>query len=274
MSKPTVIIQARMGSTRLPGKAMLDLAGKPALWHVIERVKRAKVHQQIVVATTTARDDTQISVLALACGVNVFRWAGDPNDVLGRYALATMEWDADPIIRITGDCPVIDPVIIDAVVSHAANTSSDYGYASEAYPDGLDVEVFTREALMLAHKCATSASDREHVTPFIKRQCRELGSRFGTMRSVFVGPGSASTLADLSKFRWTLDEPEDYDLLKRIFDALYPVNPAFATPEILELLRRCPEWCEINGHIPRNDGYQRSVERERVEAIMKDVIRS
>ena len=240
------IVQARMGSTRLPGKVLLPLEDHPVLWHVIDRVRRATTLNAVAVATTTESADDAVAELCASLSVDCFR--GSTDDVLDRYVGAAELLAADVVVRITADCPVIDPEVVDSVVSgfHAGQYDL-YSLAGE-YPNGLDCAVFRRSALETAWREATLRSDREHVGPYIRRNPH----RFSIGRhELFDG---------LGHMRWTLDEPRDYDLLRAIYARLYvPGNPPFLTADILRLFEREPALMDINAGIVRNEGYLRSL---------------
>jgi spore coat polysaccharide biosynthesis protein SpsF len=244
-----------MGSTRLPGKVILDLCDKPVLWHVINRARQASIPDFVMVATTTNPEDDVIEKMCGEWNVPVFR--GDVNDVLGRFCnavifLERISGPIDYIVRITADCPLIDPQVIDTVVAKIQYERYDYGANVDppTFPDGLDVEVISRKALFYAHEHATLTSDREHVTPYLRR---DLSVRKITIRHT----------ADISFYRWTLDKPEDYEFIKCVYQLLYRPPKIFLLTEILNLLAQKPELVEINSHITRNEGYHKSLSRDR-----------
>lgn len=249
------VIQARMGSKRLPGKVLLDLKGKPDLWHVVNRVSRAKNIDKIVVATTTLQEDLLIEDLCRKEHINVFR--GSVDNVLDRFyrtisAFVEQGDNIEFIVRITADCPLIDPRIIDAVIDRMKEGNYDYvsNVIPPTYPDGLDVEVFTFRALKEAQEHARLPSEREHVTPYI-------------INNQSLNKSNISYTSDLSSLRWTLDEPEDYELIRQIFDHLYETNPHFTMTDILHLLNSHPELQEINNKFQRNEGYRLSLENDK-----------
>ena len=163
---PSAIVQARMGSTRLPGKVMFSLAGKPVLWHVLDRISAAKTIKNIIIATTTLAEDDLIEEKGKEWGYHVFR--GSANNVLNRYVSAAKEYNANPIVRITADCPLIDPEIIDEVLTHYLSGGYDmYGLSGE-FPDGLDVTVFSLSALEKSDREAKLQSEREHIGQYIE----------------------------------------------------------------------------------------------------------
>lgn len=243
------IIQARMSSSRLPGKVLFPLADKPVIEHVVLRLKHANTLNQIVVATSTEDDDDPIEHWAKSCEVHCFR--GSLNDVLDRYYRAACLYEADAVVRITADCPMIDPIIVDEVVDGFKLGGFDAFGLSGEFPDGLDCQVFSFSALKKASEEATLPSEREHVGPFIEKTHPEL-----------FNLGGLEKFSNLSHLRWTLDEERDYELLKQIFDELYVPGRIFFTDDVLSLLDRRPELVKINSHITRNEGYLKSLEQE------------
>jgi spore coat polysaccharide biosynthesis protein SpsF len=246
------IIQARIGSTRLPKKVLLDLKGKTVLEHVVERVKKSNKINELIVATTINIEDLEIVKLCSNKGIRVF--CGSEDDVLDRFYQITKLMNPKHIVRITADCPLIDPDIINKTIDLHLLKNSDYtcNTLKETFPDGLDVEIFTYEALQKAWKEAKLTSEREHVTSYIRNH-----------REIFKISG-LENIQNLSKKRWTLDEYDDYKFLKIIFESVYAVNSDFRMDDILEYLRRNPDVEEINNHIIRNEGYLKSI-REDIE---------
>jgi len=251
------VIQARMGSTRLPGKVMKDLTGMPVLWHVITRVKFASLLDHIVVATTTLSEDDRIEQACRQWGIRCFR--GEEEDVLSRYYNAVdsleqaLEIRSDYVVRVTADCPLIDPMIINKLVLCAQEGQYDYVSNTDppTFPDGLDVEVMTKDALESAYKNARLLSDREHVTPFIRQN------------SIFRKYNFKNSI-DLSHMRWTLDTPEDYTFIKRIYNTLYREKTIISMDQVLQLLRQHPELLSLNDNSQRNEGYVKSLQEDRV----------
>lgn len=234
-----VIIQARMGSTRLSGKVMKDLFGKTVLEHVIERVKQSKIIDEIIIATTENSRDDVIKMEALRCGVKVFR--GSEDDVLSRYYYAAKENNLDVVVRITSDCPLIDPLIIDKVMDFYLNSNYDLvtnagiNLSERTYPRGLDVEVFSFEVLEKTYKNADKLYQKEHVTPYI----------YETSTMIYYYKNKK----DDSKHRWTLDTEEDFILIKEIYKELYKGKHDFYLKEILSLFQSRPQLFNINSHI-------------------------
>ena len=233
------VIQARMTSTRLPGKVLMPAAGRPMLAHEIDRVRRANSVERICIATTTNADDDPVVALAEAEGVAVFR--GSEPDVLGRFVGAAESVGAEIAVRLTGDCPLTDPALIDSVVALFRDSDPKVDYATNSFPRtwpiGLDVEVASMTALRLANKEATDSYDREHVMPFLYRQ----PERFGI--------ASYTSPVNLGANRWTLDERSDYELLVRIIEALVPENPGFGWQDVIALLDAHPEWRTLNAGV-------------------------
>lgn len=228
------ILQARMSSTRLPGKVLKPILGKPMLVHQIDRIKRSTLIDEIIVATSDHSSDDEIESLCKSLEIKCIR--GSLHDVLARYYQASLAYPSEHIVRVTGDCPIIDPDIIDKVI--ALHTSSNADYTSNCthptFPDGLDTEVFTFSALEAAYLNASSSEEREHVTPYLyaeksKNTCKELCHS-----------------SNLSHLRWTVDQPEDFILIELIYNALYPDNPNFTFTEVLALIEEKPELTQIN----------------------------
>ncbi|HEX8580032.1 MAG TPA: glycosyltransferase family protein [Allosphingosinicella sp.] len=242
------ILQARTSSTRLPGKVMKPLAGAPMIARQIERLQRVRGIHRLVLATTDRPGDEAVAEVAVAAGIDSYR--GSLNDVLDRFYRAAEPFEPSHVVRLTGDCPVADWSVIDGCIEFAL--AGGYDYASNTltptWPDGLDVEVVTYEALRTAWQEATTRVEREHVMPFITRR----PDRFRL--------GSFENGVDLSPMRWTVDEPADYQFISRIYDALYPANPAFTTADILALLGRQPDLMSLNAGFERNEGLRRAEE--------------
>jgi glutamate-1-semialdehyde 2,1-aminomutase/spore coat polysaccharide biosynthesis protein SpsF len=239
------IIQARMSSTRLPGKSLAAIEGRPMLWHVIEGVKRAKLVDRVVVATSTNGADDAIEKLCRDDGVACYR--GSEDDVLDRYYVAAREEKAGVIVRITADCPLIDAEVIDRVVRRFQLGDVDYASNTivQSYPDGLDVEVFSFAALEKAWREARRTSEREHVTPYMRTE---------KFHSATVESDSAHAYR---RCRWTVDEPNDLEFVASIYRAMRGRD--FGMNEIFELLEKDPELEKKNAVIISNHGYYRSL---------------
>lgn len=241
------ILQARMSSTRLPNKVLMPILGRPMLALQLERLKRCKSFSDLVVATSTEAADAPLAEMCAREGVACFR--GDLNDVLDRFVAAARPYSPDIVVRLTGDCPLADPSLIDEIVTAFAASELDYLSNCEpaTYPDGLDVEVLRFSSLETAWREAVLPSHREHVTPFVRRQPQ----RFKV--------GNKEAGQDRSGMRWTVDEPQDFEFVSKVYERLYPANPAFTTADVFELLAREPELAGINGRFERNEGSKKSL---------------
>lgn len=238
MSGRTVaIIQARMTSTRLPGKVLVDLAGAPVIDHVVERVRAAELIDEVAVATSIDASDDALAEHLEAVGVTMVR--GSLDDVLGRYHGAAAALDAETIVRITGDCPLIDSAVIDTVVS-GFRRAPEVDYCSNTlrrtYPLGMDTEVFSRAALERAHREARSDVAREHVTPYLY-QHPDLFS----LRSV-----EAPAWAHRPELRLTLDDPRDLEMIRRLMGE---ARRGADLHELLAALDRNPDIAEMNANV-------------------------
>lgn len=236
------VIQARMGSTRLPGKVLKHLKGRTVLEHVIARVRAAPRIDEVVVATTTSPADDPLMALADAVGVRWLR--GSESDVLSRYYQAAQAAGADVIVRITSDCPLLDPEVLNGMVERflsyqEAEPPVDYlsNTLTRTYPRGLDVEVFTWAALVSAHREADKPYEREHVTPYLYQH----PERFRLAEALGE--------QDLSQHRWTLDTPEDWALIERIYAALATEDAIFPTRAVLDFLQANPALMALNAHV-------------------------
>jgi spore coat polysaccharide biosynthesis protein SpsF len=234
-----IIAQARMTSTRLPGKVMKIVCGKPLLEHFINRLKRVKSADQIVIATTINDIDNQIVDLCKKLDISYYR--GSEEDVLGRYYEAAVEYGGDVIIRITSDCPVIDPDVVDYLIDFYMKNLKKYDYVTNTlkrtYPRGMDTEIVSFKALKEAHFNAYDPFDREHVTLFIRNrptQYRRHNIKYSS---------------DLSRYRLTVDTSEDMELIRRIFESLYVENPEFSMKDILSKMAANPDWIKINSYV-------------------------
>lgn len=246
MNNIVAIIQARMASTRLPGKILADLAGKPLLYHVVSRTKQAGTLNRVVVATTDKPSDNETGKCCDKIGVDCFR--GSEDDVLDRFYQAGRFFKADVIVRVTADCPLLDPGVIDHVVDVFKKGKYDYvaNVIEPTYPDGLDTEVFSFAALERARNKAALKSEREHVTPFIRKSSNSF--RLANVKNA----------VDLSAMRWTVDEPADLDFVRCVY-AFFGSNHLFGMADIVALLHAHPELQTINAAFERNEGYQRSL---------------
>lgn len=240
------ILQARMSSSRLPGKVLLPILGEPMLVRHLERLSRCRRLDHLVVATTTDISDDALAAVCEGRSVACFR--GSLSDVLDRFVRAARPYRPDVVVRLTGDCPLADPVLIDEVIDFFE--TGGYDYASNCvpatFPDGLDVEVMRFTALEEAAFEALLPSHREHVTPFLRAHPERY--RLGNV----AGP------VDRSHLRWTVDEPEDFEFVRCVYERLYLEKPDFTTQDILELLDREPALQAVNSKFERNEGARKS----------------
>lgn len=238
-----MILQARMNSERLPGKVLTQLLGRPLLEYQIDRVERVKFPHELMLATTLNSADDPLAEFCEKKGVACYR--GSESDVLGRYAEAAVICSAEAIVRLTGDCPLIDPDVIDRVVGRFLENADKVDYVSNVlkrtFPRGLDCEIFSAAALTRAHETAALPSEREHVTLFMIRH-PELFRLMGVEND-----------ADESRHRWTVDTSEDFELVRRILTELLPVQPRFGMKDILKLVAAHPDW-EIVNRLVRQKG--------------------
>ena len=253
----TAIIQARMGSRRLPGKVLKDICGYPMLWHVVNRVRHAKKLDQVMVATSQNVSDEPVLSFCKQEGITCFR--GSENDVLDRFYQAARFSGADVIVRITADCPLVDPIVIDRVVNTYLNSECDYASNSikRTYPDGLDVEVFSFEALEQAWRKANLMSEREHVTPYIWKNNQIYKISQNTQEK------------NLSFLRWTVDEAEDLELVRDIYSSLFQEGEVFLAEDIINLLKQRSRDLSKFYHQPTkiNEGYWRSLQEDRTVSL-------
>jgi len=234
--KTVAIIQARMGSTRLPGKVLMDLGGRSALARVVRRVRRCSRVDEVVVATTCSRADDAIVRECEALDVKALR--GSEDDVLDRYYRAAREFVAEIVVRITADCPLIAPDVVDQTIAALVNESADYAsnVFPRTYPRGLDVEAFTMNALSQAWREADQGYQREHVTPY-----------FYEHPEIFRST-SVRNRHDYNQYRWTLDTADDLALLRAIYDRLGNRDD-FDWREAIEVMQSEPELSTINAHV-------------------------
>lgn len=236
--KVVAIIQARLGSTRLPGKILKKVLDKPLLEYQIERVRRAKTIDQIIIATTINENDD--SIIELCDKLYIPYYRGSEEDVLSRYYEAATKFHADVIVRLTSDCPIIDPNVIDKVVSCYLEHQNEYDYVSNTlirtYPRGLDTEVISYRILKQIYKEANEQIYREHVTTYLYNNYEKF--KLLNVQNDF----------NESKHRWTVDTKEDFYLIEKIIQELYPKNNNFSINDVLNLLQENPEWYYINQH--------------------------
>jgi spore coat polysaccharide biosynthesis protein SpsF len=238
-NKVTAIIQARMGSTRLPGKVLKDVAGRPMIEQMMHRLSRAKRLNRIVAATSTTVGDDPLAELLYKNGILTFR--GPENDVLSRYYEAAKVFNADVVVRLTGDCPLIDPFIVDEVVKRHLDSDADYtsNTLERTFPLGMDTEVFSFKVLEKAYRQAKENYQREHVTPY-----------FYLNPGIFKLQGiKAEGKLHRPDLRLTVDTAEDLELIRAIYNRLGQNGRFFNTEEVIELLDTLPELVAINVHV-------------------------
>jgi len=241
-----------MSSTRLPGKVMKPILGRPMIERQIERLRRCKRVDQLIVATSNQPEDDVLGTLCRGLGVPCFR--GDLENVLDRFYQAAKPYHPKHVVRLTGDCPLADPRLIDELIDFYLNAQCDYANNCEVptLPDGLDAEVFSFAALTQAWQEAVLPSQREHVTSFIRSHPERFKIGFYKYRR------------DLSDMRWTVDEPEDLQFVTTVYEKLYPADAAFGTEDVLALLEQEPELRAINHRFERNSGLKKSIEKDKL----------
>lgn len=252
--KIIAIVQARMGSTRLPEKVLMPLEGKPVLMHIIDRLNSVPQIDQVVVATSISKNNDKILEFCKTQGIECFR--GSEDDVLDRFYKTAGQFKAENYIRVTGDCPLLDPKLLENLINYFFDNKLDYcGIATGAgvadkgfigrFPDGLDAEIFTFHTLERAYHEAEGKQFREHVTPYIWKNPDKF--KLG----VFMSKDK-----DYSEYRWTLDNIEDYNLIKWIYSKLYLQKPKFNMFDILNLLESNKELMKKNIHLIGKEGYE------------------
>ena len=241
------IVQARLSSLRLPGKVLMPIMDKPMLFRQIERIQRSRLIDMVVVATSTDSSDDPLFSFCSEKGIFCFR--GSLNDVLGRFVEVAIIFNPEIVVRLTGDCPLTDPVLIDELIQKFLSGGYDYisNCSPPSYPDGLDAEVMSFDCLKDANINAILPSHREHVTLYIRQN-----------PSIYMLWNKSSKI-DLSSLRWTVDEPEDFEFVNKIYQALYPKNPNFTTNDILDLLNRNNALAAINKKFKRGEGAAKSL---------------
>lgn len=237
--KIVAIIQARMGSTRLPGKVMKLILDKPVILWDIDRVSLSKLIDEVVIALPDGGENDIIVATVKKYNDEIIITRGSEDNVLERYYHAAVQANAEVVVRITSDCPLIDPVVADSVIDFFLNNDCDYcsNTLVQTYPRGLDTEVFSFSALERAYNEAKEEYEKEHVTPYIL----ENPDKF----RLFNVPNNT----DLSHFRWTLDTQEDFEFIKAVYEKIYPKKQHFLMNDVLDLLNKEPDLIEINKNV-------------------------
>ena len=243
------IIQARMGSSRLPSKVLMKSDdGRPLLYYVINQLRYCTKVKNLVIATTTNQEDDEIEKFANDNSINIFR--GKEKDVLDRYFQCAKKYSFSTIVRITADCPLIDPQIVDKVIEKFFSGNYDFATntLTRTFPIGTDVEVFSFSALNMAWENTQLPSEREHVTPYLRKE-----ENFKII--------NVENDKNISNLRLTVDRIEDFELIKQILNNI-SINPIHLE-DVLELFSRKPELIEINKHINHNEGFNKSLEEDK-----------
>ncbi len=253
------IIQARMSSSRLPGKVLKKISGKPMLALQIERIQRSVGINQLIVATSTRDDDNPIETLCRKIGIGCFR--GSLDDVLDRFFRAAKIYQPKHVVRLTADCPLTDPEIIDRVIR--LHLGHGYDYTSNirppTWPDGMDIEIFRFSCLEEAAREAKLPSEREHVTPFIQNRPQQY-----TL-------GNLENEQDFSTHRLTVDETVDFEKVKRIYSSLYPRKSDFSLKDILDLIQSDTELSLINAEVDTGAGVRESKIKDREYLLKREI---
>ncbi len=251
------ILQARVSSSRLPEKVLRPILGKPMLQHQVERIQRSHKVDKVIVATSTDTSDDKIQALCQEISIDCFR--GSLDNVLDRYYNAAKKYNADHIIRLTGDCPLLEPSLIDEAIAFYQSQDHDYicNTVHPTFPDGYDIWVFRFSALEKAWKEAQLLSEKEHVVMYIKNHPE------------LFQIGSWEQEEDLSALRWTVDEAEDFALIEKIYQDLYPENPHFGMKDILAYLEKHPHLKTINTQFQRDEGLQKSLREDQQQQFLQ-----
>lgn len=227
------IIQARMGSTRLPGKIMTDLCGRPMLWHIVNRVRQSRYIDDVIIATSVEQGDNAVEQMAKENKISV--WRGSQNNVLERFYDCATHYKADVVVRLTGDNALVDAGIIDMGISYFQENEYDYICYRQGLPLGMAAEIFTYDALKQAYESAEDAQCLEHVTPYLYKN----PNLFRIERVPCMGD-------DYSYLRWTMDTEQDKELIVEIYESLYQENRYFSFQDILKEYEKHPQWTQLN----------------------------
>jgi len=247
--KITVMIQARTDSTRFPRKTLANIENKSMIWHVINRVKKIKSVEQIALITTRKKNDKIL--LKIAEKNDIIGFVGATHDLLSRHYQCALKIDADPIIRITSDCPLTDPQLVEKILQFYLEHNYDYvtNTISPTYPDGLDVEIFSLSALKKTNRYATLRSEREHVFPYFTKNPKKFKLY------------NYENKKNLSNHRWTVDQKEDLKFVRQIYSYMKP-KTIFSMNDVLKLLKKYPALLTINSGIKRNEGFTKTLKHD------------
>lgn len=254
--KYLAMIQARCGSTRLPNKVLKDLCGKPALQRMIERVQRSRFVDEVMVVTSIEKNNLPILMMCAELGIRV--GVGAENDVLDRFYQTARLLKPEYVIRLTADCPCFDADLLDLALENMESKTDYCGMLRETFADGLDLEIMKFDALYRSWKEAEHSFEREHVTQYIIRH-----------PELFTQQNFESPIGDFSSYRWTVDEPEDFEMVSKIYEhfILEEKKEDFGYKDILDFLECHPEIVKINNKYQRNEGLKKSMEED---AIIRD----
>ena len=251
--KYLVLIQARCGSTRLPNKILKDLCGKPSLQRMVERVQKSKLVDEVMVVTSIEKANLQVVSLCADLGIRVF--VGSEEDVLDRYYQAAKLIKPEYVVRLTADCPCIDPELLDEALSQITPSTDYMGMLSETFADGLDIQIIKYDALEKSWKEANHSFEREHVTQYAIRH-----------PEIFNLQDFVSPIGDFGNHRWTVDEPEDFEVVKKIYEhfLIEKKNEDFGYKDILNFMETHPEVMAINSKYSRDEGLKKSIKEDKI----------
>ncbi|VAW48811.1 hypothetical protein MNBD_GAMMA03-468 [hydrothermal vent metagenome] len=247
--KAGVIVQARMGSERFSGKVLKEVKDKPLLWYLVQRLHQCKAISKVIVATSTAIENDVIEEFCKNNQVKCFR--GNENDVLDRYYQCALIYKMDHIVRITGDCPLIDPELVDDVIKfYLEHLEFDLVKTGSTYPEGFDAEIFSFNNLELIWKEAKLKSQREHVTTFLWENKQRFKTKWLALDQ------------DYSFLRLTVDEAVDFEVVKMVIESFQDNGVLFNFQDILNLYKNNQALFQKNTHIIRNEGYLKSLQKD------------
>lgn len=253
-------IQARTSSTRFPGKVLKPILGKAMLELEVERARACQTIDRVVIVTSVLPEDQQIVELGKRIGIDVF--CGSLENVLDRFYQAAKKFKPDHIVRLTGDCPLIDAQVVDDLVRLYLEKKCDYGTncMPPTYPDGLDAEVFSIKVLREAWQEASLPSHLEHISLFFEEQPKRFKIE------------NLACNRDLSALRWTVDEPEDFEFVRAVFENLYQNENQFQMDDVLDLMKRKPELALMNQRFTRNEGLLKSKQEDKAVLVERKVV--